>query len=421
MCYGRKMRYFKVIFLGILIIMVVTIGIITYQYNAFKPKEVIHKIKSDNLKYYHESYDDCRKSFLAGANEIKDFYNDVIISKIRIESKVDHDLTIDYCYIPAQKAYKRLFILTSAVHGVEGYVGSAVQQMFLKEVLKEVNLDTMGMLIIHGINPYGFKYKRRVTENNIDLNRNCSTDNSLYESVNAGYSDLINMLNPTRKVRLKNAENILFNLKAIYKIIRHSMPALRQAMLQGQYQYKNGVYYGGKEIEPSIKGISPIIKNIAQDYDLVFNIDLHTGYGKRGTLHLFPNPIEDNIKKEKIENIFSGIHIDWGGEGDFYTVTGDFCTYIGQIIQGKYYLTMTFEFGTLDTQVTNGAITAIHNIILENQGIHYGYKSREDEKAVKKRFLEGYYPSRKPWRSKAIIDAKNTLLKAVKNYQLTDI
>jgi len=187
------------------------------------------------------------------------------------------------------------------------------------------------------------------------------------------------------------------------------------------YQYKNGVYYGGKEIEPSIKGISPIIKNIAQDYDLVFNIDLHTGYGKRGTLHLFPNPIEDNIKKEKIENIFSGIHIDWGGEGDFYTVTGDFCTYIGQIIQGKYYLTMTFEFGTLDTQVTNGAITAIHNIILENQGIHYGYKSREDEKAVKKRFLEGYYPSRKPWRSKAIIDAKNTLLKAVKNYQLTDI
>ena len=414
------MKYFKATLIGLLIIIVAAIGLTTYQYNTFKPLEVAHKINSGNLKYFQESYHDCRKSFLAEARKIKGLYNNVNISKIKIESKLDHDLTIDYCYIPAQKASKRLFILTSAVHGVEGFVGSAIQQMFIKELIKEINLDNFGLLVIHGINPYGFKYKRRVTENNIDLNRNCSIDSTLYESVNSGYSDMSSMLNPTKKVNLKSFENVFFKLKAIYKIIRHSMPKLRQAILQGQYQYKNGVYFGGKEIEPSIKAITPIIKGIAQNYDLVFSIDLHTGYGKRGTLHLFPNPIEDKMKKKKIENIFSGNHIDWGGEDVFYTITGDFCTYIGQLIPDKYYLTMTFEFGTLDSQVTNGAIKSIQNVILENQGIHFGYKSEEDEKDTKNRFLEGYYPSSKSWRSKVITDAKKTLLLAVKNYQKTD-
>jgi hypothetical protein len=58
-------------------------------------------------------------------------------------------------------------------------------------------------------------------------------------------------------------------------------------------------------------------------------------------------------------------------------------------------------------------------VILENQGVHFGYKSKEDEESIKHRFLEGYYPSSRPWRSKAIMDARKTLLQAVKKYQET--
>ena len=413
-------KIFKVIFIGLIVIIVGIIGFTTYQFNTYKPQAVTQKVNSDNLQYFQESYDDCRKSFLGEADKIKGIYKNVSISNLKIESKVDPDLTIDYCYIPAQKTFKRLFVLTSAVHGVEGYVGSAVQQMFLNELLKEISLDNMGLLLIHGINPYGFKYKRRVTENNVDLNRNCSTDKTLFESVNSGYSDLNGMLNPTNKANTKSVGNIFFQLNAIQKIIQYSMGTLRQAVLQGQYQYETGVYFGGKELEPSIKAVSPLIRDITQNYDMVFNIDLHTGYGKRGTMHLFPNPMKDEKKRKNIENIFSGIPIDWGDGDDFYTVTGDFATYVGQIIPEKYYLNMTFEFGTLDSQVTMGAIKSLHNVILENQGVHFGYKSKEDEGDIKNRSLEGYYPSSKPWRSKAIMDANKTLLQAVKKYQETD-
>ena len=182
--------FFKVTFIGLIVIIIGIIGFTTYQFNTYKPQVVTQEVNPENLKYFQASYDDCRKSFLAEASNIKGKYKNVAISNLKIESKVDPDLTIDYCYIPAQKAFKRLLILTSAVHGVEGYVGSAVQQMFLKELLKEIRLDDLGLLLIHGINPYGFKYNRRVTENNVDLNRNSSTERALFESVNSGYSDL---------------------------------------------------------------------------------------------------------------------------------------------------------------------------------------------------------------------------------------
>jgi len=413
--------FFKVIFILVILVIAGVIGFTTYQFNMYKPQAVTQKVNPDNLAYFQESYIDCRKSFLAEADKMKEIYHNVKISSLKVESKVDRDLTIDYCYIPAQKRFKRLLILTSAVHGVEGYVGSAVQQMFLKELVKENGLDDLGLLIIHGVNPYGFKYKRRVTENNVDLNRNSSMDNSLFESVNEGYNDLNTFLNQKQEVNLTGFGNFFFQLDAIQKIIKYSMGTLRQAILQGQYQYEKGVYFGGKALEPSVKAVTPLIQQTAQHYNMVFNIDLHTGYGANGTMHLFPNPLKDEKKKVKIENIFSGTHIVWGDGDDFYTVTGDFTTYVRDIIPEKYYLTMVFEFGTLDTQKTMGAIKALHNVMIENQGVQNGYKSRKDEKGVKSRYLEGYYPSSESWRSKAINDARKTLLQAVKKYQETDV
>jgi len=413
--------FLKVLLIGLLAGIAGAITITSFQFNTYKPRNITQKINPENLKYFQESYTDCRNNFLDKANEMKSLYKDVKISSLGIASRIDPNLTIDSCYIPAQKSFNRLLIITSATHGVEGYVGSAVQQMFLDELIKENSLDDMGVLFIHGINPYGFKYRRRVTENNVDLNRNCFASEALFESANKGYQDLASFLNPKQKVNLTSFGHFFFQVTAFQKIIKNSIGTLRQAVLQGQYRYQKGIYFGGYELEPSIKAVTPLIQETARDYDIIFTIDLHTGYGENGTLHLFPNPIKDQKKKEKIEKIFSGFSIDWSGTDDFYTVTGDFTTYVGNILPGKYYLTMVFEFGTMDTQTTMGSIKALHNVIIENQGAQIGYKSTKDEKQVKSRFLQGYYPSSQAWRSKAIEDARHFFLQVVKNYQATKI
>ena len=391
------------------------VGTAIYQYNTFVPRNIDIPVSDKALAYFADTWESCRLAFDASIRSLPDSYN-AQAGEIIIDSPSGEFLALNFCHVPARNTAKKLLIITSGVHGVEGYVGSAVQQMFLKEVLPELDLDKTGVLLIHGINAYGFKHKRRVSEKNIDLNRNCSVSPALYNSSNDGYVALNHWLNKQEPVDLGSLKQIFFLIGAVEKIATKGMATLRQAVLQGQYQFEQGIYFGGNALDDPIKAVTPMIKQTAGTYDAVFCIDLHTGYGERGTMHLFPNPMEEGVLKDQIKTIFTGYPIDWGNEGDFYTVTGDFATYVGSILPDTHYLTMTFEFGTLDSQTTFGAISSLHRVILENQGTHHGFAASEDEIKTKKRFLEGYYPSSDTWRTKAIQDARNVLTTIIPKY-----
>ena len=80
----------------------------------------------------------------------------------------------------------------SGTHGIEGYLGSAIQLRFLHELFLQnaqrlcttdnvrapptKNTPVKKVLLIHAINPYGMRHHRRTNENNVDLNRNVLSD-----------------------------------------------------------------------------------------------------------------------------------------------------------------------------------------------------------------------------------------------------
>ncbi len=392
-------------------------GLVIYKFNIYRPEDIVIEPVPDNLKYFSDSYEQCREGFRTEAKNVFITMGNVQVEQLSVESREDPDLTIDYCYIPAQKKFKRLLIMTSGIHGVEGYAGSAVQQMFIKEILPQTNVEELGILLIHSVNPFGFKYQRRVTENNVDLNRNCSVDISLYDKPNEGYAALNSWLNRKRVLRLTEFDHFFFPLYALQKKIKYSMQKMRQAILQGQYRYEKGIFFGGKSRESSIQKITPLIQQIALPYEMVFCIDLHTGYGANGVLHLLHAPVSDTRKRQRLSSLFKDVQIDWADTRDFYSVTGDFLSYLEQILSDKAYMSMTFEFGTMDTQTTLGAIKALHNVIIENQGFQYGYATKGDETAVRERFLQGYFPSSAAWRSKVIQDARLLLQQTMNQYQ----
>ncbi len=372
--------------------------------------------KQQWLGYFEDSYIDCRTDFRAVSKNLKANYIGVEIGKIEVPSKKDQDLTVDYCYIPAQKQNRRLLIISTGIHGIEGYVGNAVVNLLVDDFIDGAFLAETGVLLIHGLNPYGFKNTRRVSENNIDLNRNSSVDQDLYQTVNAGYKDVYGLLNPSGKTNSRSLYNRFFVIPAVKEILKAGMPSLRQAVLQGQYEFAEGLYFGGKQQEPQIAAIGPVIQKYANPYPVLFNIDMHTGYGERGKLHLFPNPIDDPKLRASTEQLFDAYSIDWGDSGDFYTITGDFSGYITQLNPGKDHIPMTFEYGTLDSQKTMGSIRSIHNMILENQGNHHGYKKSKDQAKVEKRFREMYYPSDPEWRIKIMQQTKAVLSVVLENY-----
>ena len=399
----------KVVLFVLLGLIAAAYFVLYFRYNRYRPSRVQYEVLPAVLNYFHDTYEDCRAAFLEKAAQLALRYNGVGVFSIPVPGMTDSNLVIDCCYVPEQRTSHSLLILSSGVHGIEGFTGSAVQLMVMEELLIPGHLGSTGVLLIHGLNPYGFKYSRRVTENNVDLNRNCAIEESLFDTHSDGYGKLNDLLNPKGEANDRNLRNRHFHLIVARKILNESRRVLRQAILQGQYEYPDGVYFGGKKIEPQIIALTPILQEKLIPYSRILTIDLHTGYGNNGTMHLFPMPIEDAVIKTGMEELFSGYPIDWGDSQDFYTILGSFVDYVGSLAPGKTYYPMAFEFGTLDSQKTFGSIRSLYNMILENQGFHHGYKNEKAEARIKKAFREMFYPSDKVWRSKAISDAKRML------------
>src|SRR5581483_9504704 len=132
---------------------------------------------------------------------------------------------------------KRVLLHASGLHGVEGFGGSAIQFQFL-DSMPAVPRET-AFILVHILNPYGMAWFRRFNENNVDLNRNFVPD-GLYEGAPPAYVQLDSFLNPPRPPSFD-----CFTLKAVGLIVRYGMPALKQAVVGGQYEFPKGLFFGG--------------------------------------------------------------------------------------------------------------------------------------------------------------------------------
>ena len=389
----------------------------TWRYHCYSPADPPTQVHPPSVAYFRDSYESSRSAFRDMAQARRGTFADVDVTHIPVASKTEHDLTIDVLYIPAQDSKERLLVFSSGVHGVEGFAGSAVQRMVLDEFVTDRLVATTGVLMLHAVNPYGFKRKRRVTENNVDLNRNCDSDHSLFETPNPGYRAVRELINPAEPVATRSAANLFFHLRTLMRIAQTSLGELRQAVVQGQYEFDRGVFFGGRDFEPQLEPIARTAGRVLNEYPVVLAVDIHTGYGERGTLHLFPNPVEDASVRSLTERLFEGHTINWGGEGDFYTVSGDYSGFLGKLMTNGTYLAMTFEYGTLNSQTLTGSIKSLHNMVLENQGVHHGYASPADEARVKREFEEMFDPSSPAWRTKIMQDTRKVLEPALARFE----
>jgi hypothetical protein len=118
--------------------------------------------------------------------------------------------------------------LTIGEHGIEAYLGSAVMQVLIDEFLHRLPREETGLLLVHVINPWGMKYRRRVNSQNVDLNRNFvwmpgsgGDRETPYEPVfNPKYDSLSPFLNPQKPISGRLTSNYLF-LPSGRNLMRH--------------------------------------------------------------------------------------------------------------------------------------------------------------------------------------------------------
>ena len=149
-------------------------------------------------------------------------------------------LSTDVARIGPEDASKVVMTISST-HGVEGYCGSGFQVDWLANVgAAGVPKDT-AVLMVHAINPYGFAWTRRVTEEGNDLNRNY-VDHSKPYPANEGYLEIADYLIPKdlSDAAIKACETKLGE----YRKKVGDVPYFR-AMSGGQYSHPDGFFFGG--------------------------------------------------------------------------------------------------------------------------------------------------------------------------------
>lgn len=360
--------------------------------------------------HYPTSYEDSLNHFNQQVERIKDIYPEVESRTLLVPTNTQQRLSIDTLYIPQKDGKKeRLLILTSGVHGVEAYTGAAIQFEYLDNIWNKKLNKHMGLLIIHTINPYGSHFQRRVTENNIDLNRNFSAKQQNFERRIDGYENFDPFLNPKVPVQSGALSTVTKFVKAIYKLLTYGRKQLAQIAIGGQYQNPKGIYFGGQATEPNVDLVRAEFQKVGLLYEKVLHLDLHTGYGARGQLHFFTS--HKTSKLEGFDQLFEGFHLDMGSDDDFYETSGSIDQFTVQTFEGQKVIPMTLEFGTMDSQTTMGGFYSLQNMIDENQGIQFGYASNQTKETITQNFLEMFNPSDEEWRTSIMLQAKEALTK----------
>lgn len=307
-------------------------------------------------------------------------------------------LAIDILWL-GSPAPVRALVHTSGMHGVEGFAGSAIQLALLQQPIAFP--PDGAMILVHVLNPYGMAWLRRVNENNVDLNRNFLAPGEAYAGVPAAYERIASLLNPATPPRRD-----LFLLRAGLLASRFGFNTLKQATVEGQYQYPEGLFFGGKRLEEGPSRYRQWLGRRLRPASRVFAIDVHTGLGKWCQESLFLR--RSGADPEELGRCL-GRHLvgDPAADGLGYRIRGGYAGAFDGLAPGLEVELIIQEFGTYP------AVRVLHALREENRWHHHGAGTLEHP--AKARFKEMFCPSARQWRE-FVVDRGASLARSALGY-----
>ncbi|MDN3545150.1 MAG: M14 family metallopeptidase [Roseateles asaccharophilus] len=227
--------------------------------------------------HFAQSYAEARQKFLAAAEAA---HLDVEPHWHPLLGRDGERLAMDVLRQGPRDA-RRLLIISSACHGVEGFCGSGIQTALLRDPRWHETLQAqrdLAVLYIHALNPHGFSFWRRVTQEGVDLNRNFH-DFAHHAALpaNPGYEEIASALLPTHWPPSSADEAVLRDYAD-----RHGERGLQTAVSSGQYTHELGLFYGGHAPTWSNVTLRHVLAEQGQGAQHIAWIDLHTGLGPCG-------------------------------------------------------------------------------------------------------------------------------------------
>lgn len=292
-----------------------------------------------------------------------------------------------FVYNKALTTSAEILMHISGTHGIEGKAGAEIQCHLLRRHGLDIVDSSHGILLVFALNPFGFEFHRRVSIENIDLNRNTGADLPRPPQRNSG-----DWLRPLWRSKTLGEQLRGFGQTLTLMAVQGISPVTKM-FAEGQLVEPHGVFYSGLdkaiEIQTFIKQLQPFLPKASR----LKVLDIHTGLGR-----LYEEMLMASSKETGTLNKVFSKALEIPGEKPY--------SYRGH---GLLSDRLGTEFPNIDVQVIVqefGIKSTAHSLLallLENK-YHWEYFNKVSNKLylkhpIKKMFAETFFNSDPDWLS----------------------
>ena len=247
-------------------------------------------------------------------------------------------------------------------------------------------------MLVHALNPYGMAWLRRFNEENVDLNRNFLGPDEAYSGAPEKYPVLDPWLNPPSP-----PSSDFFYLKGLWLWASDRGGKLKQAVAGGQYEYPNGLFFGGKRFQQGPSMIQTWVGQHLGSAEHIVVIDIHTGLGKYGEDTLLVE--QQNV--DRLQRIYGRRVASLNPEGTAYRIRGGYHMMFPRKLPKAKVDFVSEEFGTYHS------VRVLHALREENRWYQHG--SGAVDHPTKLSLKEAFCPNDAAWQMQVLARGKDVL------------
>lgn len=305
------------------------------------------------------------------------------------------ELFSDWAWIGPADAGSVL-VLLGATHGVEGFVGSAVQQDLLANLADTRPGGDTALLLIHGLTPWGFAWSRRCDEDGVDLNRNCIDFKAVPD--NPDYDRL-------RPALFETDAEIRRRLFRQY-VGQYGRIALEQGVSGGQYRDPSGPFFGGCAPAHGRKVCEDLIARHSLNSRRLAVIDLHSGLGPYGYGEIICDHAPGSPGAATASRWFGdAVTLPQAGSGHSVPKLG-LLDYLWHAVMDDDSCFVTLEFGSYSTDQLFELLLADHRLWAES----FNQEQRRQQAAAMR---QHFCPADPAWRELVLFRARQVIGQAL--------